>query len=1264
MSVNCLTREVRFCFSAVWTILGFSSVLTVHAAPGLLADAPLFATTNVKPNIMMVIDDSGSMDAETLFPTNDGALWWSTANQSYVGDEVPGHVNFNRPGSANNNYKKYIYLFPNGTGTGDRVYGDGNKDSDDHYAIPPLPQYAFARSPDYNKAYFDPTVNYDPWPDYGTTTYADIDPANAPSDPESGSGTVNLTQVIQSSSSNHVFRMFKGMKVTAGTYYKDWNNNTWQAAASDVEIPGASNTDNKDVPIRYSPATYYLIASNGTYSVQDGTTTIPGDCSNPRPAHYKFFHAQPGDFSSSNPDIVALGPDGACLEEHTISASDPDMQNFANWFSYYRKRHLALRAGMASAFLGMSGIRTGVFTINNRNTVDMLDFDTESDTFFAKLYAIDGNSGGTPNRDALKHAGEQFMRTDADAPITESCQKNFAIQFTDGYSTLSGSGAGNADGNKGAPYADGYDNTLADFAMQYYSQNLRPDITPAGDVPTPGGCSVSPVPEHLDCNSDLHLNTITVGLGARGTIFGKTHFEVADAYANPPTWPDVNTERDPRQIDDLYHAAVNGRGEMLNADTPAELKDKMKDALETIMAQTGAASAVTFNSGELTADSNVYLALFNSANWSGDLFSYNLDANNGDITTVNWSAADKLDNRTSDRTILTLGATDGVPFRWDQLTLAQQSDLCSGAAGCLDDNGTPNDTSDDSISGNLDMAQARLDYLRGDRSNELSGYEFRPRSSRLGDIVHSSPIFVGPAAVGWPDEAPFPTGNPYSSFVNATQNRTPVVYTGANDGMLHGFNARTGEEVLAYIPARLFNSASEQGLHALTESDYHHRYYVDLMPTVSDAYIRTTSASGRAWHTLLIGGLRGGGRGLFALDITDPSRFAEANAADIVMWEFTDADDPDLGHTFSSPTIGLMNNGEWAAIFGNGYFEPGDSGSGEATLFIVFLEGGLDGVWSEGVDYIKLTTGVGDSVDHNGLATPGVISLTDAGTVDRVYAGDLRGNLWAFDVSSSNPGSWTLDYKLFSRSSQPITTEPMIVDHPTVTTDSNNEPNVLVLFGTGQYLVEGDKTTTGTQSFYGVWDSGTAPLQRSDLQEQTFEVGFASDVRVVTDLCVPYEPSVNGCNGLKSFGWYIDLPIGGERVVVDPIVRGDIVYFNTHIPSTAPCEYGGSGWLMSVAYENGGRPDSTPFDLNNDEVVNADDLVTNMDNSLTDVAATGQAFDLGLPAASSVLGNKQYTPGTKPPPGGDAKDAVSSRKLEDLGLDLEGRLSWEEMLNP
>ncbi len=446
-----------------------------------------------------------------------------------------------------------------------------------------------------------------------------------------------------------------------------------------------------------------------------------------------------------------------------------------------------------------------------------------------------------------------------------------------------------------------------------------------------------------------------------------------------------------------------------------------------------------------------------------------------------------------------------------------------------------------------------------------------------------------------------------------------MIYAGANDGMLHAFNANTGNEALAYIPYAVFKHLSQ-----LTAPVYSHRFYVDGAPTVGDAQgnfgnVRCGAVS-PCWRSILVSGLRRGGQGLFALDVTDPSEFQESNAAKLVLWEFTDADDADLGYTYSQPSIVKMANGKWAAVFGNGYnnteADGNVSSTGNAVLYIVFLDGGLDGIWTADTDYIKIDTGVGETLTTptpNGLATPAAVDINGDFITDYIYAGDLRGNVWKFDVTDANPQTWdSQPTRLFTAATasgpQPITVRPEVGRHYYA------DEGVLVYVGTGKYLEMSDNSLTGpSHTMYAIWDKldgSTSAIDRSDLLMQEVLPGLSA-VRVISDNVVDWD---------QHMGWYIDLPDAGERHASRPLLRNERLIFTTIIPNAEVCGTGGSSWLMEVDAFSGSRLDVSPFDYNGDEKIDDDDLVT-IDISGTDtkVAISGLPSPEGMLSTPTIL---------------------------------------------
>lgn len=1097
------TLKNKYLWSAFLVTTLSSSPDGVLAAPGVLADTPLFVSTAVQPNIFFVVDDSGSMDWEVL--KTNGAL--------------VAH------GAGNNS---------------------GNLDFSPNDSVEDLEHCA-----GYNAMAYNPAATYTKWDgvDTNSATYLDQGISSARWNPfNPGSGSTNLLNADGT-----------GIAAVYGVWVDANSNGTYDAG----ECPSVTGQD-----------------GNGY------TTRAP------------FF---------TDPRWVFV---------NTLSAAQ--QTNYANWYSYYRKREYVAKKALSS-LISTSTARIGMGTLHNHSSVgtEIKDVDditlplnataqTNKNNLMRQVFRID-SSNGTPLRQALRNAGNYFAgsggvgnlfggATPSDPILPESqggaCQQNFTILMSDGFWNGGTPSVGNTDADGAGPwdggaYADGVSDTLADVAMKYYETDLDASLPPK--VPKISG---------IDDNQEQHMVTYTVAFGVNGTLNagpapGATSF----------AWP-TPVANDLRTIDDMRHAAYNGRGLFLSAKDPATLISGLKTAIDDIDDKTGSAAAVAFNATSLQSGTKLFQAFFQSDGWSGDLKAFDLDAQG--VPTLAWSAANLLDSRNlslSPRQIVTYNGTMGVPFAWpaDYNSLAatdvgnaQVADLLVNAPFAA------NTVVPAEIAANKTYGQNLVKYLRGDATNEGVGVGlFRPRDGhRLGDIVHSGPVFVGVPKIPFPDNLEG-NSNLYSAFVQAHVNRPGRVYVGANDGMLHVFDtdgANAGEEVFAYMPGAVFSDASGAGLHALAENGYSHRYYVDDTPSVADVFING------AWTTVLVGGLRGGGKGIFALDITDPSVMTEANAGAVSLWEFTHND---LGYTFSKPQFARMANGKWAAIFGNGYNND-PNGDGRAKLFIHYIDGSGTVVLDTQAGFMVNSSCADAGSDCNGLSTPALADLDGDVNVDRVYAGDVQGNMWVFDVSDASSANWGVEYKdavsnpmpLFQACTsatctsggkavnrQPITTKPILARHPTES-KVITEPNLLVYFGTGQYLTNADNVSAGLQTFYGVWDGGdyglaprTTPLMRSNLVAQTYaETPAGSGVRLGTSHTVNYDPSAL----IAEYGWRIDLPESKERSVVDADLLGEIVFFNTLIPSTSSCSSGGDGWFMNVDLLTGGMPGFAVIDLNND----------------------------------------------------------------------------------
>ena len=770
-------------------------------------------------------------------------------------------------------------------------------------------------------------------------------------------------------------------------------------------------------------------------------------------------------------------------------------QNFANWFSFYRRRELTAKAAIGRVIesLYQSGDRAqvGLAVLNDGDVdnhevalIDANDASDQSQTVLANLYNIHiEGDWHVPLRRALQDVGQYFDRHDdggseylsttppwADEAAGGGCQRAFTIVMTDGYyngsdwyvegdlRTINADGDGRARDplnptsyNIPSKYDMGIflgpnnsldDPTLADIAMFFYENDLDASL------------SDNVVPYHYDIAPHQHMVTYSVAFGVHGKFDPENPAYDCLPQCDPadddcpeavcPEW-ERPLDDDQRKIDDLYHAAINGRGQFYAADDPQQLVDALDAVIKSITGSTATGSAVSINAQELQSDTALYQATYLPSDWSGDVMSKPLNPDTGLVVKdqladgtykerVNWSAMDQLDSRTTARKIITYNDYIGAGVKFDYGSLSDAQKLL------LDANET--------------TAQKLVAFLRGDTSED--GGLFRDRAHILGDVVHASPI-----------------GYRWSSDPG-------VVFVGANDGMLHVLDEETGGEVFAYVPNLVFAN-----LKHLADDPYVHHFYVDNEPTISKL--------GSTGSTLLLGGLGRGGRGYYCLDISSVGNAgfdAEDSVSSIVKWEWpanSDPDnaafDPDMGYSFGQGFV-VETKAGYVAIFPNGY----DSENGRAVLFAWPLSSdgtpltieprridttvGANDTGVDGIPYSK-------DDDCNGLSSPALVDDDLDGLVDTAYAGDLLGNLWKFDLSSSQISEWDVAYKdtdgkkkpLFQARNlsgfrQPITVMPDVMSH----CDFNRRGNIVV-FGTGRYIGMDDYTTyASVETIYGIWD--------------------------------------------------------------------------------------------------------------------------------------------------------------------------------------------------
>ena len=559
------------------------------------------------------------------------------------------------------------------------------------------------------------------------------------------------------------------------------------------------------------------------------------------------------------------------------------------------------------------------------------------------------------------------------------------------------------------------------------------------------------------------------------------------------------------------------------------------------------------NNNLAAGTTQAYRPWYENGAWQGDIIEYDITVGGSRTTdasvgsnppvagTNNWTARatfySKENNSSSywregtdGRRIFTWDGSSQIPFLWDDLVTA-------GLAGNLD----PATLGDPLLLDTDPYASPILNFIRGDRSQEKPLGTLRTRYSVLGDIINSDPVYVSAPREGY-------TIPGFATFKNTHLIDSPRpgrVYVGANDGMLHVFDETDGSEVYAYIPSMLIGK-----LKRLSATPYNHTYYVDGELTASSAQI------GGTWQTVLVGGMGAGAAGLFALNITNPNY-----STDKVILEITATS---IGHIYSRPRVGRLSNGTWHIITGNGY----GSGDNAGKLLIISLDNG---------NMSEIATG-----QSAGLSGPALVDTNDDDKIDLVFAGDLDGDMWKFDL---NAGTATLLYD--GDPSQPITVAPAVGKHP--------YGGYIVYFGTGSVLSMADAFDTSSQAVFAVWDSATGTeflTQSVSATSGTF--GSNNEiVRIGSNTEVNWKCSALdlGCTAHK--GWKVDLA-AGERLLGKPLLRAGRMQFVTTRPqgNSDSGKLEGDSWLMSLHWMNGGDQEQIVFNLSGDAELNLDDTLT------------------------------------------------------------------------
>lgn len=1112
---------------------GIAAMLSIQLVAAQPSQKPLLSRDGggVKPNIMLTMDDSGSMMFQHM-PEENIILGSQTITSPVGGASVrmdPGdNATLGGPGSAQGVASQFL-----GTISGDPASTNYRQ--------------KLMRSPDTNTIYYNPEVRYQPWPLAAGGRMANVSASAAPRDPmnQVGGGTINLTN-IRTENSNSLVWCYRPNGSSA-----------------------ACNSNNTNID--YDPGLYYRLRKNASGQYLDGTSE----------SNYTRFTINATSTTTYTKYAARIDCTGSTCTR------DQERQNFANWFTYYRTRNLLARGAVAEAFsestdtfrIGYGRINKGSTSIDNVDArvieAGVRDFtSTRKSALFNYLYALPAE-GGTPLRLAMQEVGNYYSRADSRGPWSEvpgtantaadqTCRRSYHLLVTDGYwSDTVGSGGlvavGNEDNTDGLtisgtgqykytatrPYTDGSSNTLADYAMKYWKNDLRPaTVTPANS-----GLDNKVVASLENPAFWQHMVNFTVGLGVRGPLDPST--DLPFLTAGTKSWGSD-------KIDDLWHAAVNSRGQFFSAKDPNEMAQAIRTSigqtLQRELREAGVATAAT----TLQDGNRKYVPLYNTGAWNGDIQAFALDAS-GQAGVQLWNAESKVPAWAT-RKIFTwdtgLATPAAVAFTWAGMSAANRTAL-----------GTVGATHQGTF----------VDFLRGDRSNEGTELLFRRRNGVLGDFINSTPALIKASVnLGY---STLPTiGASYAAFLTQKAARTAVLFTGGNDGMVHGFKdtfgavpAEDGKEVFAFVPRTVYPN-----LNVLADKTYgttllYHQYFVDGPVVETDAYVRAPGASTASWRNYVLGSLGSGGRAIYALDVTDTANLG----ASTVRWEVSSSSDSDLGYVYGRIEVGVLPNGEWVAIFGNGQM----STDGKAVLFVANLETGA------------LQKLVVESAGSNGLAGVAV-QRNSLGQITNLYAGDLKGKLWKFNYNVAAASRFEVagGTPFFSATStggvaQPITQAPGLFAHP--------DGGSVLVFGTGLLTTETDANSTAVQAIYGVWDKPSdvgfvRPLTRASLSTRTMTS------RAGPGGSVFYDIDGTAVDFVTQRGWVIDLTIiSGLRVVVrTQRVSDDVALVGSLAPAqnVVACNAStGIGITFVLPVLSGSNPTYKIFDTNGDGTVNSSD---------------------------------------------------------------------------
>lgn len=1213
------------------------------AASVTVDSSPLIVQASPPPNIMLMLDDSGSMDSDYM------------PDQTYL-----------------------PYYVANGSNSTDSYRDSAN-----------------------NGTYYNPSVAYTAPPKADGTSYGA--PTGgigaAYNDGFLDRSAVDITQY------SGTYKYYQGLTYTTTSTYGSTSKTTY-SCPSGYSTYNTTQCKKNNTIVNATATTTYSCNSGDTLSSDNSTCTqtttstknyftyTSGPAVGPFVRHYVGKTGTCSGLSAAN---FAVCDDSDATQKNVATW----FSYYRTRLLMAKSGLMTAFSGLDAKY------RVGFGSINNNNSTDVKTAkggytNSYQSVYLAKVYPFDDRSSSTqkmafwtwvnnitannstPLRIALDGVGQYYqkaddawktMSSDPDPTVTSelACRQAYTILTTDGFwnESWSPSSSYNADNTKStvtgpnnesytytpaAPYSLSTANTLADVAMKYWITDLR---STNNEVPT----------STEDPAFWQHMVTFTMGLGFTPLYADQATpipMDQVFAWANGDStkaisgfaWP-TPSSNSINNIADLAHAGLNGHGGFYSATNPSTFADGIKDALKRASERVGTGASLAANSTQLQTGTAAYQANYWTAKWKGDLKAYSVNSTTGAIAAnPSWTASTVLPAAAS-RTIYSYNTTSKtyVAFK-----VASDGTLPALASDQLTALG-----SDATTQANI------INYLRGDASLEAKNHvgTYRSRDTPIGDIVNSQPVYVGaPTANQFYNET-FAGSTAFATYASNKSSRAGIIYVAANDGMLHAFyatdvlasngtkTASGGAEAYAYLPGAVikYGSNSSSGLADLASADYGtdsvpHQFFNDGELTVGDIYDTTAAA----WKTVLVGTTgRGLAKAVYALDVTDPANIK-------FLWERsandgnTDGNSKYIGQMIGKPVIAQTSDGVWSVLIGNGY----NSAAGVSALLQFNLAGGALSVHA--------------TTDSSGLAAPAVwIDPANNGVSTMAYAGDASGDVWSFTINTIT--------------TDPTTGNPVLTATPSsagtllfTAMDSTNNPqpitagmlagkdpqtgNVWVFFGTGKYLTSTDLSNKSTQTWYGlivkssssdnpaIGDQSsktrTSLAQRS-ITAETAGSSSSLPARTVTT-------TVDAGSMTSKSGWYIDLlqPVTGggtnnqgERMVTPNQFQGNLLLGTTRIPTaTDPCNPSGTGWVMAVDPFTGTNPQSNFFDINGDGVINSSDGVNG-------APAAGVGF-------SSLPNNPIFV-------GGSMLMSFDNGTTSSLSTSGSGtgtrRVSWRELIN-